>query len=281
MAIYAIGDIQGCYDDLMRLLDKIDFSPEDDTLWFAGDLVNRGPKSLAVLRFVKGLGDGAISVLGNHDLHLLAVTQGNRRHLDKEHTLTEILQAPDREELIEWLRFRPLIHHIAKRGYTLLHAGLPPQWDIPSALRYAREVEQQLRSNDYPELLNQMYGNEPNRWSSALTGYDRLRFIINALTRLRHCDANGNLALREKGPPGSQKKPYMPWFRVPGRKSENDRILFGHWSTLGYLNRDNVWSLDTGCLWGGKLTALHLKKRKAPRPVHIACPGARKPHAAK
>ena len=281
MAVYAIGDIQGCYDDLRRLLDKIEFNPEKDKLWFAGDLVNRGPQSLEVLRFVKGLGDRAITVLGNHDLHLLAVSEGNHRHLSKDHTLDGILQAHDRDELIEWLRFRPLIHHSATRGYTLLHAGLPPQWDIYSAIRLASEVEHYLRSSHYPDLLHNMYGNDPFCWSPSLTGYERLRFIINALTRLRFCDEKGSLALREKGPPGSQKKPYMPWFKVPGRRSENDRIIFGHWSTLGYMNSDNVWSLDTGCLWGGKLTALRLKKRKAPIPTQIPCPGARKPRLSK
>lgn len=281
MAVYVIGDIQGCYDDLRRLLDKIEYDPQKDKLWFAGDLVNRGPGSLEVLRFVRGLGDRAITVLGNHDLHLLAVAQGNTRHLGKDHTLDSILQAYDRDQLIDWLRHQPLLHHSAKLGYTMVHAGLPPQWDIPTALRLSGEVEAVLRSSQYPELLDQMYGNEPVCWSDSLSGYDRLRFIINAFTRLRFCDSKGNMAMREKGPPGSQKKPYLPWFKAPGRKSQHQRIIFGHWSTLGYLHIDNVWSLDTGCLWGGKLTAIRLKKRKAPKPIQIDCPGARKPRLSK
>ncbi|MCG8426117.1 MAG: symmetrical bis(5'-nucleosyl)-tetraphosphatase [Chromatiales bacterium] len=281
MAVYAIGDIQGCYDDFRRLLDKIGFTPEKDKIWIAGDLVNRGPRSLEVLRYVKSLGERAISVLGNHDLHLLAVAAGNNRHMGKDHTLDAILAAPDRDELIEWLRHRPLLYHSKKRGYTLIHAGLPPQWDIPQACKLAKEVEGVLRSSEYTELLHNMYGNQPSCWSESLTGIDRLRFIINALTRLRYCDTDGNMALREKGPIGSQAAPFIPWYSVPGRRSQTDRVIFGHWSTLGYQVSHNTWSLDSGCLWGGQLTAIKVRKRKTPKPIQIDCPGVRKPRLTK
>ena len=278
MATYAIGDVQGCYNELQQLLEKIKFDPSSDTLWFVGDLVNRGPHSLEVLRFVKGLGGSAITVLGNHDLHLLAISQGNPRHKDKEHTLDQVLAADDREELIDWLRHRPLMHHDAKRGYSLLHAGLPPQWDIPEALARAREMEEVLRGPGFHDYCQQMYGNQPDCWSPSLKGMDRLRFITNCFSRLRYCDLKGRLALREKGVPGSQPKSYLPWFMHPHRASRHDRIIFGHWSTLGYHASNNTWSIDSGCLWGGHLTALRVrKKKKKLKPVHVLCKGACKP----
>ncbi|MES9884293.1 MAG: symmetrical bis(5'-nucleosyl)-tetraphosphatase [Sedimenticola sp.] len=277
MAIYAIGDIQGCYDELMRLLEKIDFDPAKDTLWFAGDLVNRGPNSLQVLRFVRGLRTSAVSVLGNHDLHLLAISEGNLKHKSKDRTLDPILKAEDRDELLHWLRHRPLMHHDKKRGFSLVHAGLPPQWDIATARSCAKEVETVLKGKGLHEYCMQMYGNQPDSWSPKLEGMDRLRFITNCFTRIRYCDATGALALREKCTPGTQRDKLVPWFEHPDRASRHDRIIFGHWSTLGYRQQSNVWAVDTGCLWGGQLTALRLRKRRAPTPIHLNCPSTQIP----
>lgn len=256
MAIYAVGDVQGCFDELQTLLEELAFG-SDDTLWFTGDLVNRGPKSLEALRFVKGLGARAITVLGNHDLHLLAVAQGCEQYRRRD-SFADVLHAPDRDELLEWLRVRPLLHHDDALGFTMLHAGLPPQWDLQQAHACARELEAMLRGPHYAEFLRVMYGNEPQQWSDALSGWDRLRFITNCLTRLRYCDAHGRCALREKGAPGTQPKGYMPWFEVPGRRSANLQIIFGHWSTLGAYPVTNVFPLDGGCVWGGGLLAMRL-----------------------
>lgn len=276
MATYAIGDIQGCYRELRALLDRLDFDPARDRLWFAGDLVNRGPDSLAVLRFVRGLGERAITVLGNHDLHLLALAAGCRRHAE-EHSLGAILAAPDREELLEWLRHRPLLHHDAALGFTLVHAGLPPQWDLAEARACARELEAVLSGPESGDFLHQMYGNEPTRWSPALSGMERLRFIANALTRLRFCTLDGALALNEKGEPGSQRPGHLPWFQAPGRRSAGERILFGHWSTLGYRAGDNTWALDSGCLWGGRLSAVRLQPELPLELIQLDCAGYLKP----
>lgn len=275
MAIYAIGDIQGCYDEFRALLELIKFNPERDRLWLVGDIVNRGPQSLAVLRFLKGLGEPVVNVLGNHDLHLLAVSQGNLE-FHRDDTFHDILEASDGVELLEWLRHRPLMHHDAESGFSLLHGGLPPQWDIPTALERAHEVETALRGEGFHAFCQQMYGDKPQRWSEDLSGMDRLRFITNCLTRLRYCDPAGNLAMNEKGPPGTQPAPYLPWFLIPGRASRQGRIICGHWSTLGFHNSLNVWSLDTGCLWGGQLTALKITK-KGLRLYQVTCPGALKP----
>lgn len=272
--IYAIGDVQGCYDELQRLLDTLHFDSGTDTLWFTGDLVNRGPLSLATLRFVKGLGSAAITVLGNHDLHLLAVAHGHLRYHRKDN-FHDVLDAPDRDELLTWLRHQPLLHHDAHLGYTMIHAGLPPQWDLAMAQRCAIELENVLQGQDYVTYLGQMYGNDPDRWSESLTGWDRLRFITNCFTRLRYCDDMGRLALEEKGAPGSQPAGYRPWFMVPSRASAALKLVFGHWSTLGPCNELNVFPLDTGCLWGGRLTALRLDG--PPRWIDIECPGARLP----
>lgn len=254
MAIYAIGDIQGCFDELQALLALCHFDPACDRLWLTGDLVNRGPDSLKVLRFVRGLGDAAISVLGNHDLHLLAMAEG----LGKSHrsdSLQDILDAPDRDELLAWLRGCPLLHHDAALNVTLIHAGLPPQWRLQQARAYSAEVEAVLRGDNYRELFANMYGNKPKRWTKELAGWDRLRFIVNCLTRLRFCTPDGKLCLKSKGEPGTQAEGCVPWFQVPGRRSVDTRVVFGHWSTLGLYQDDNVLSLDTGCLWGGQLTA--------------------------
>ncbi len=260
MATYAIGDIQGCYDELQRLLEKIDFDPAGDRLWLTGDLVNRGPRSLEVLRLVKGLGDRSITVLGNHDLHLLALWQHRHHHFKSNDTLADIFHAADGEELLEWLRFQPLIHHDPELGFAMVHAGLPPQWDLNQALSCAAEVEMTLRGGKFSEFLAHMYGNKPVRWSPQLSGWDRLRFIVNCFTRLRFCTADGELEFSHKGnPDGEESGKYLPWFRVPQRNSRNTPIIFGHWSTLGLYQADNVHAIDTGCLWGGTLSALQLE----------------------
>ncbi|MBD3669510.1 MAG: symmetrical bis(5'-nucleosyl)-tetraphosphatase [Gammaproteobacteria bacterium] len=259
MATYVIGDLQGCLDPLLQLLEQVGFDRQQDRLWFTGDLVNRGPQSLESLRFVKELGDSALTVLGNHDLHLIAVSEGHDKYLHRDDTLGDILAAPDRDELLRWLRHRPLLHYDEQRDLAMVHAGLPPQWTIQEARGHAREVESVLRSDDYRDFLDHMYGNQPDRWQADLTGHERRRFIVNCLTRLRYCSADGRLALDAKGKPGSQPEDTMPWFQAPKRKSRMTRILFGHWSTLGLYRDDNVIALDTGCLWGGSLTAIRLE----------------------
>lgn len=269
MAVYALGDIQGCYDELRALLDLLAFDPAHDRLWFVGDLVNRGPKSLAVLRFVQGLGDSAVTVLGNHDLHLLALAAGNLKHKD-EASLDPVLCAPDRDELLQWLRHRPLLHQDNTLNFAMLHAGLPADWDMATATACARELEQALRSDDHLAYFLDMYGNQPDHWDPALAGQDRLRYITNCFTRLRYLEPDGRLALNEKGPLGTQKTGRLPWYQHPDRRSRDTRILFGHWSALGYVSQDNVWALDTGCLWGGALTALRIDLPK-PKPVHLPC----------
>ena len=272
MAIYAIGDIQGCFDELLRLLDTLAFNEHTDQLWFAGDLVNRGPKSLETLRFVKSLGDTAVTVLGNHDLHLLAASCAPKI-ANKKDTLLQILEAPDRDELIDWLRRRPLFHF--NDDFCLVHAGVPPQWDFKKTQKMALLGEQTLKDPDYQVFLKHLYGNKPNLWSSGLKGVEKLRFIINCFTRMRYCDVNGRLDFIHSGPPGSQPKGLMPWFAVPKRKNSGMRIIFGHWSTLGYYEGPNCYGIDTGCLWGGQLTALRLDE-----PVQrfsIDCPEAKKP----
>lgn len=274
MALYAIGDIQGCYDELQRLLEVCRFDPASDRLWFAGDLVNRGPDSLAVLRFVRGLGERAVSVLGNHDLHLLALAEGVGR-LQSADTLRPVLDAPDRDELLHWLRQRPLLHHDEAIDTALVHAGLPPQWDLRQARAASGELEAVLRSDDYHTFFAHMYGNKPKRWSLGLTGWDRLRFMVNCFTRLRYCRANGSLCLKAKGAPGSQPPECLPWFRVPGRRSRDTRIVFGHWSTLGLYDDDGVLGLDTGCLWGGRLTAARLDGKF--KLYSVDCAGYRAP----
>jgi bis(5'-nucleosyl)-tetraphosphatase (symmetrical) len=273
MALYAIGDIQGCYDELQRLLDKLRFDAHVDQLWLVGDLVNRGPKSLEVLRFVKSLGDGAITVLGNHDLHLLAIAAGIDR-AKHDDTIGSILTAPDRDELLNWLRQRPLLHHDAMRGYALLHAGLPPQWDLAQAQRCAAEVEAMLRSNEHQEFFQHMYGNEPDLWCEDLSGWARLRFIVNCFTRLRYVDDAGRVLHKDKGAPHTRRH-LTPWFRAAERKSSATKIIFGHWSTLGLVLEHNVYALDTGCVWGGALTALRVDGDVTP--INIDCPGACQP----
>ena len=255
MAIYAVGDVQGCAAELDTLLVRLDFDPRVDRLWFVGDLVNRGPRSLDVLRFVASLGDAAVVVLGNHDLHLLALARGRARFRDSDRPLQPVLEAPDRERLLDWLQSRPMLHHETRLGVTLLHAGLPPQWDIALARASAGELEQALRSDRSGALFAHMYGNQPDLWRDDLEGHDRLRFITNALTRLRACDRHGRLLLAAKGAPRDLPDGAIPWFRVPGRRSAGARIVCGHWSALGYVDEGGVLALDTGCVWGGTLTA--------------------------
>ena len=269
MAVYAVGDIQGCYEELRHALDRIAFDPAQDQLWCVGDLVNRGPQSLEVLRFIRNLGKSAICVLGNHDLHLLAVAAGHPKYKD-DPGLRDVLIAKDRDELLYWLRHRPLLHYDAQLDFMMLHAGLPPQWDAATARACAAEVEAVLRSDRHADYFMRMYGNKPKRWDPELHGIDRWRFITNCLTRLRYCSADGALALKEKGPPGSQANGRVPWFEHPERASRSQRILFGHWSTLGFRATHNVWALDTGCLWGGALTLLRLDEQP-PQAISHPC----------
>jgi bis(5'-nucleosyl)-tetraphosphatase (symmetrical) len=256
MARWAIGDVQGCGEELEQLLARIRFAGGRDRLWFVGDLVNRGPRSLQVLRLVRSLGDNAISVLGNHDLHLLAVALAGER-LRKSDTLSEVLAAPDRDTLLEWLLQLPLAHFEPEHGDLLLHAGVLPQWSAALTLQLAGEVQRALQ-NDPRMLLSSMYGDQPDRWQATLAGPERLRFAINVLTRLRFCTADGRVDFKQKGKPDSAPKPWLPWFKVPGRASRDQRIVFGHWSALGLYSEGGVLGLDTGCVWGGALTAVNL-----------------------
>jgi len=263
MSIYVVGDLQGCLQPLECLLQAVDFTPGQDVLWSVGDLVNRGPQSLQTLRFLYNMRQDLVTVLGNHDLHLLATAAGVRKP-GRSDTLDEILEAPDRKELLDWLAQQPLLHH--QHGHTLVHAGIPPQWTLQQAISYAREVEATLRGSDRVEFLGNMYGNEPARWSGDLTGMTRLRVITNYLTRMRYCTSDGTLDLQSKGAspapevtsPGTEKM--AAWFTHKGRKTAGDRILFGHWATLaGHTDTPGAIALDTGCVWDGALSLYHLE----------------------
>ena len=258
---YVFGDLQGCLEPFLRLLDAVRFDPASDRLWLVGDLVNRGPDSLPLLRALRGLDGQLRCVLGNHDLSTLALARGARTHTPHP-SLKALLAAPDAGELLEWLRHRSLIHR--EDDIVMLHAGLPPQWTVAEAEAHARELETVLRSADCDDFLARMYGDEPRRWSPALSGTERLRFITNCLTRLRFCHADGSLVLDCKGPPGTQEEGALPWFAVPGRRSQDHTLLFGHWSALGpvFWPQHRVWALDTGYVWGRELTALHLETRR-------------------
>jgi bis(5'-nucleosyl)-tetraphosphatase (symmetrical) len=269
MALYAIGDIQGCDAELGALLKAIRFSADRDRLWFVGDLVNRGPESLQALRRIRALADSAVVTLGNHDLHLLAVACGLTR-IRSDDTLQEILTATDRDALLEWLIQQPLLHEDRSLNLTLLHAGLAPQWDMPTARACAREFEQALE-RDPKQVFAQLYGDEPSRWDPELAGAERLRFIANCFTRLRYVDADGRLALRVKGSPKkAHGKSLIPWFEAAAARWHGTRVVFGHWSTLGYFSNAAVTGLDTGCVWGGSLTALRLDVPDA-KPVQVGC----------
>jgi bis(5'-nucleosyl)-tetraphosphatase (symmetrical) len=273
MAVYAVGDVQGCADELHELIDRLGFDPSHDRLWFVGDLVNRGPRSLEALRFARSLGDAAIVVLGNHDLHLLALARGGASPKATDGGLQQILDAPDREALLDWLQSRPLMHRDVGLQANLLHAGLPPQWTLATALDCAREVEAKLRGERVGQLFAHMYGNEPSVWHDALEGWDRIRFAINAFTRLRVCAADdGRLLLKFKGPPEVAPTGAVPWFDVPWRRSAGELIVFGHWSALGYVSRPGVLGLDTGCVWGGTLTAQRIDVPASP-PVQVRSRG--------
>jgi bis(5'-nucleosyl)-tetraphosphatase (symmetrical) len=267
VATYAIGDIQGCLEPMERLLDKLRFDPARDTLWFVGDLVNRGPQSLEVLRFVKGLGARAVTVLGNHDFHLLVVAAGHVKQHQSD-TLDTVLAAPDRDELVDWLRHRPLVH--AAHGWLMVHAGLLPSWTVDKAIALAGEVEAMLHGDGCHEFLRVLYGDRPDRWSDELAGYDRLRVIVNAMCRMRVCTPDGQMEFAYKGEPGGMPPGYMQWFDVPVRASADTPILFGHWSANGLVKRRDVVALDTGCLWGRSLTAMRLEDQAI---FEIPCPG--------
>ena len=258
MAVFAVGDLQGCLAPLERLLESARFDPARDRLWLVGDLVNRGPDSGNCLRYVHDLGSAAVTVLGNHDLHLLATAAGLRQPRPKD-TLAEVLQRPDAEELLEWLAARPLVHHDAALGWTLVHAGIPPQWDLERACTEARAVEQVLQDPQRRnEFLARMYGNSPERWDDSLKGVDRMRYTVNALTRMRFIRKDGGLDLEESGPPGSVLSRLTPWFEVRKRRMGGQPIVFGHWSALGYRRGTDWLSLDSGCVWGRDLTLVRL-----------------------
>ncbi len=271
MTTYAIGDLQGCRPKLNELLDRVRAVSPDPRLIFVGDLVNRGPNSLETLRDVMALGERAETVLGNHDLHLLAVACGLRK-AHRSDTLDDILAAPDRDELIDWVRRRPLALRID--DHLLVHAGVVPQWTTTQTMDLAAEVEEVLRGPNWVDFLAQMYGNEPAQWNDALKGADRLRCIINALTRIRFCTAEGRMDLAVSKGVETQLPGYLRWFEVPGRKTEDTTVVFGHWSTLGLIMRPKLISLDTGCLWGGQLSAVCLEDRRV---VQVDCPQFQKP----
>ncbi len=262
MATYAIGDIQGCYDPLRRLLDYISFDAARDRLWFVGDLVNRGPQSLEVLRFVRSLGAAAQVVLGNHDLHLVMLSEGYGK-ASKEDTLAAVLAAPDCMELMVWLRAWPLCH--VEGEFAMVHAGLLPQWTVAQAQALSDEAHAVLVAADYREFLAHMWGSEPAAWRDDLAGWDRLRVVVNAMTRMRFCRPDGTMEFRApgaKGPPERGPAGCLPWFDAPGRTSADHTLVCGHWSALGFRQEANLLALDTGCLWGGSLTAIRLEDRR-------------------
>ncbi len=272
---YLIGDVQGCDAALGHLLQRIDFSPSRDHLVLLGDLVNRGPSSLAVLRRLMALGNAATCLLGNHDLHLLAVAQGVRA-LHRSDTVGDVLQAPDREACLHWLRHGRLA--VQHQGWLCVHAGVVPDWDGPTTLALAAEVEALLRGPDLPAFLPRMYGNQPARWQADLQGADRWRFVINTLTRIRFCSAEGTLDFQLKEGADAAPPGLLPWFEVPGRRTANTPMAFGHWSTLGLINRPELLAIDTGCLWGGALTAVRVDSGRR-EVMQVPCPQAQKPGA--
>ena len=266
MATLAIGDVQGCYDQLMRLLERAGYDEKRDVLWFVGDLVNRGPQSAQTVRFVKKLGARQVTVLGNHDLALLVIAAGIRKP-HRGDTFDELLAAPDRDELLDWLRFQKMMH--AGEGYAMVHAGLAPQWNVAQALGLAREVEVALQGPGYREFLANMYGNEPTRWRDDLAGYERLRVIVNAMSRMRLVTTEGAMEFSHKTGLTGVPAGYLPWYDAPGRASRAERVIFGHWAALGLLVREDVVCLDSGCVWGRSLTALRLEDRRI---YQLECP---------
>lgn len=260
MSTYAIGDIQGCYDSLRRLLDLCRFDPAQDRLWLVGDLVNRGPHSLETLRYVKSLGAAAVTVLGNHDLYLLMVAEGKVAKRGKDDTLQPILDAPDKDELLTWLRQQPLCY--VEGQYCLVHAGLLPQWSVAQARALAAEVEAELQGPDYRACLASLWGSKPAAWSDKLKGAERRRVIVNAMTRMRFCTLAGEMNFEAKGKVENAPKGCVPWFDLPGRRSAGQILVTGHWSALGLRLLPNLLTLDSGCLWGGHLSAVRLEDRQ-------------------
>ena len=271
--IYLVGDLQGCCDALDRLLAKIDFSPSRDRLYALGDLVNRGRRSLQVLQRLIGMGDAATCLLGNHDLHLMAVAHGVRPQ-HRSDTLSHILESPDRDALIDWVRTRRLAVHA--EGWLMVHAGVAPQWDLALTLQLAAEVEAELASPQWSEFLQVMYGNEPSRWKPRLDGADRWRFAINVLTRVRYVDARGTLDFKVKEAADRAPKGLYPWFEAPDRLTQGQPIAFGHWSTLGLVNRPDLLAIDTGCVWGGALTAVRIDGGRR-ETIQVDCETAQQP----
>jgi bis(5'-nucleosyl)-tetraphosphatase (symmetrical) len=279
MALYLIGDIQGCDAALQRLLDEIGFSPSRDTVVLLGDLVNRGPDSAAVLRRVQGYGASALSLLGNHDLHLLGVAHGARKPGRKD-TLAGLLAAPDREAMLDWLRRQHMALHmrIGDGELLMVHAGVLPQWTVGDTLALAAELESVLRGPALGAFLHEMYGNEPAQWNDSLAGSARLRVVVNALTRMRFCTAAGAMDFDSSDSADSPPEGFLPWFDVPGRKTAGATVAFGHWSTLGWLSRPDLLSTDTGCVWGGCLSAVRIGATLAERElVQVKCAQAQKP----
>ncbi len=261
MAIYAIGDVQGCFDELVALLDKISFDKSKDSLWLTGDLINRGPNSLETLRYIKNLGDSTNSVLGNHDLHILAMAltpDKNNKSKNINNDIKRLLDAPDCDELLTWLRMRPLIHHDITNNFVITHAGIYPQWTLDQAISTAHATETMIQSDDFITFLDEMYGNKPTLWNEDLSGTEKKRFAINAFTRMRFCDKDYNLLFDYKRDLKNKPAGYIPWYDLPRKTPQNTTIVFGHWSALGLMHTNNILSLDTGCLWGGDLTAAQL-----------------------
>ncbi|MHC1480087.1 symmetrical bis(5'-nucleosyl)-tetraphosphatase [Frateuria aurantia] len=279
MAIYAIGDVQGCYPELQRLLEKLRFDPAADRLWFCGDLVNRGGESLRTLRLIHSLRESVTITLGNHDLSLLAIAQRKPEAQAKvNEELREVLFAEDAPELLAWLRQQKLLHHDPELGWTMVHAGFAPNWTLRQAQRAAQEVERELSSPRHPRLLRNLFGNRPANWSNRLQGIERQRAAINMLTRMRYCDIHGRIDFEAKGRPGSQRAGSYPWFEVPGMRMHETRIVFGHWSALGRFAGLGVYCLDTGCVWGGRLTAMQLDSEE-PVYISVAAEANRRPAA--
>lgn len=279
MSLYCIGDIQGCDGALERLLDKIDFSPSRDTVYLLGDLVNRGPASEKTLRRCMASNDSIRALLGNHDLHLLAAANG-RRKFSRRDTMQTVLDAPDASVLLQWLREQPLArtHDLAGETLLMVHAGVHKEWDLATSLRYAAEVETVLKSADLPAFLQAMYGNEPDQWNESLTGLDRLRVITNVLTRMRFCAPDGRMDFDSVESAADAPLGLMPWFDLPERAAADTTIAFGHWSTLGELDRPHLIALDTGCVWGGCLTAVRFGATLAERElIHVECDAAQQP----
>ena len=272
MAIFAIGDIQGCVMPLEQLLERIGFDPLHDQLWLTGDLINRGPNSLATLQLLRSFGDCVIAVLGNHDLHFLAVASGVQRARSND-TLSTLLKSSDLGDIVDWIRSRPLMHCDKSIKTVLVHAGIYPGWSRKRAKSLASEVESALRGDDYVDFIQAMYGNRPSKWNPDMGPKERFRFIVNAFTRMRYCDRKGNLNLAQKGSPGSQPKRYRPWFELDNVKCKGWRIVFGHWASLGCRQMGRFISLDSGCVWGGRLTATRLDDQFYAPMWHIGCTG--------